>query len=168
MIKKIFSILIDIIIIILIIIALITFTGFVQVNMLNKEYVNIFGYSIFKTETGSMKNVIEIGDFVILKLGAEIHEGDIVTYKENNSFITHRIIKIQGDEIITKGDNNNTLDDPIKRENVIGKVIYIINNVDVWKKVFTDIKVIIPLTITFILLIIIITYNEKTGDNNDK
>ena len=30
--------------------------------------------------------------------------GDIITYSENDYFVTHRIIKKDGKELITKGD----------------------------------------------------------------
>ena len=124
----------DIIIILLSIIAIIVIWGFVQVSIQHKEYVNIFGYSIFSTETGSMSKTIEKGDIVIVKLGENtLNEKDIITYKSGNAIITHRIKKIDGNTIIAKGDNNNTEDDPIEKDMVIGKVVYIFNNVEVWK-----------------------------------
>ena len=157
----------DIIIILLSIIAIIVIWGFVQVSIQHKEYVNIFGYSIFSTETGSMSKTIEKGDIVIVKLGENtLNEKDIITYKSGNAIITHRIKKIDGNNIIAKGDNNNTEDDPIEKDMVIGKVVYIFNNVEVWKKVFSDMQVIVPICITIILLIVLVLYKEKTGDEN--
>ena len=157
----------DIIIILLSIIAIIVIWGFVQVSIQHKEYVNIFGYSIFSTETGSMSKTIEKGDIVIVKLGENtLNEKDIITYKSGNAIITHRIKKIDGNTIIAKGDNINTEDDPIEKDMVIGKVVYIFNNVEVWKKVFSDIQVIVPICITIILLIVLVLYKEKTGDEN--
>ena len=52
---------------------------------------------------------------------------DIITYKSDNAFITHRIIKMDGDSIIAKGDNNNTQDKPITKDAVLGKVVFIFN-----------------------------------------
>ena len=159
--------LINIIIILLSIIAIIVIWGFVQVSIQHKEYVNIFGYSIFSTETGSMSKTIEKGDIVIVKLGENtLNEKDIITYKSGNAIITHRIKKIDGNTIIAKGDSNNTEDDPIEKDMVIGKVVYIFNNVEVWKKVFSDMQVIVPICITIILLIVLVLYKEKTGDEN--
>ena len=156
-----------IIIILLSIIAIIVIWGFVQVSIQHKEYVNIFGYSIFSTETGSMSKTIEKGDIVIVKLGENtLNEKDIITYKSGNAIITHRIKKIDGNTIIAKGDSNNTEDDPIEKDMVIGKVVYIFNNVEVWKKVFSDMQVIVPICITIILLIVLVLYKEKTGDEN--
>lgn len=156
------NITINVIIFILGIIAILAVWSFAQISVQGKEYANIFGYSIFTTETRSMATTIEKGDIVIVKIGEEdLKERDIITYKNDNAIITHRIIKIDGESIIAKGDNNNIEDEPIKKEDVIGEVVFIINNVEIWKKVFSDISVIIPIFITVILFIILISYKEK-------
>ena len=66
--KIIKSIIINTIIFVLGIIAIIAIWTSIQLNMQNKEYVNIFGYSIFSTETGSMSPTMEKGDIVIVKI----------------------------------------------------------------------------------------------------
>lgn len=163
------NIIIDLIIFILGIIAIITIWLSIQLNVQNKEYVDIFGYSIFSTATGSMSPTIEKGDIVFVKIGNETKEKDIITYKKEDSFITHRIIKIDGESITTKGDNNNTEDETITQDEILGKVVYIINNVQVWKKVFSDINVIIPIVLTIALFVILVSYKEKiTGEKDDK
>jgi len=159
--KIIKNIIINLIILVLGIIAIIAIWTSIQLNVQGKEYVNIFGYSIFSTETASMSPTIEIGDIVIVKIGEQVQEQDIITYKSENAFITHRIIEIDGENIIAKGDNNNTQDNPIKKDAIIGKVNFIINNVEIWKNVFSDISVIIPVVITVILFVILIVYKEK-------
>lgn len=165
--KIIKNIIINLIIFILGIIAIAAIWTSIQLNVQGKEYVDIFGYSIFSTETASMSPTIEIGDIVIVKIGENVQEKDIITYRDDNSFITHRIIKIDGESIIAKGDNNNTQDKPITKDAILGKVVFIFNNVEVWKKVFSDISVIIPIVITVVLFVILISYKEKTGEKND-
>ena len=164
--KIIKKIIIDSIIFVLGVIAIIAVWGFLQLNVQKKEYINILGYSVFSTETGSMSPTMETGDIVIIKIGDEIKENDIITYKKENVLITHRVVSIDGDTVITKGDYNNTEDEPIQKNNIIGKVVFIINEVEIWKKVFTDIHVIIPIVITVILFILLVSYKEKTGDEN--
>lgn len=164
--EKIKKIIINLIIFILVVIAIISVYAFIQLNVQNKEYINIFGYSVFSAETGSMSPTIEKGDIVIIKIGDEIRENDIITYQKENVLITHRIAKIDGDTIIARGDYNNTDDEPIKKENVIGKTVFIINNVEIWKKVFTDMHVLIPVGITVVLFILLVSYKEKTGEEN--
>ena len=105
--KIIKKVIVNLIIFVLSIIAILVIWGFIQLNIQNKEYVNIFGYSILSTATGSMSPTIEKGDIIIIKLGDEIKENDIITYKQGNVLITHRIEKIDGNTIITKGDYNN-------------------------------------------------------------
>ena len=165
--KSIKNIIINLIIFVLGIIAIITIWVSIQLNIQNKEYIDIFGYSIFSTATASMSPTIEIGDVVIVKIGEETKENDIITYKKDNAFITHRIIKSDGQSIIAKGDNNNTQDEEITKDAIIGKVVFIINNVEIWKKVFSDTSVIIPVALTVILLIILVSYKEKTGEKDD-
>ena len=165
--KIIEKIIVNLIIFLLGIIAIIAIWGFVQLNVQNKEYINIFGYSILSTETGSMSPTIEKGDIVIIKIGDEIREKDIITYKKDNVLVTHRIVRIDGNTITAKGDFNNTEDEPINKDEIIGKTVFIINNVEVWKKVFTDMHVIIPVSITVILFILMVSYKEKTGEKND-
>jgi len=166
-IKTIEKIIVDLIIVVLAIIAILAILGFCQVNIQKKQYINIFGYSVLSAETGSMSPTIEKGDIVIIKIGDEIKENDIITYKKDNVLITHRISKINENTIITKGDYNNTDDVPIQKEQVIGKVVFIVNNVEIWKKVFTDAHVIIPVIITVILFVALISYKEKKGEEND-
>ena len=161
------NIIINTIIFILGIIAILAIWTSIQLSIQNKEYVDIFGYSIFSTATGSMSPTIEKGDIVFVKIGEPAQEEDIITYQKDGAFITHRIVEINEDSIIAKGDNNNTLDEGITKDVIVGKVVFMINNVEVWKNVFSDISVIIPVLITVILLIILVSYKEKTGDKND-
>ena len=166
-IKTIEKIIVDLIIVVLAIIAILAILGFCQVNIQKKQYINIFGYSVLSAETGSMSPTIEKGDIVIIKIGDEIKENDIITYKKDNVLITHRISKINENTIIAKGDYNNTDDVPIQKEQVVGKVVFIVNNVEIWKKVFTDAHVISPVIITVILFVALISYKEKKGEEND-
>ena len=160
------KVIVNLIILVLSIIAIIVIWGLVQLNVQNKEYIDIFGYSVFSTETGSMSPTMEKGDIVIIKIGDEIKENDIITYQKENVLVTHRIVNINGDTIIAKGDFNNTDDEPIKKDEVIGRTVFIVNNVEIWKKVFSDVHVIIPISITVILFILLVSYKEKTGDEN--
>ena len=167
--KKAFSILLDILTFFIIIIFLFALYSFIQIKVLNKEYVNIFGYSFLQVKSGSMENEIHVDDIVIdklLKLDDEIKEEDIISFKDKNAIITHRVISISGDTIITKGDANNTIDDPISRDQVIGKVIKILSGVSLWIRILKTKSVLILTIITFVLFIISISID--TSEENDK
>ena len=107
--------------VILLIITLIILT-FNIFSALDKPF---FGYRIFEVGSGSMEPTLSINDLIITKEGT-YEKNDIVTYKKGNTYITHRIISINGDEIITKGDSNNTNDDPISKDDIVGKFVHLL------------------------------------------
>lgn len=101
---------------------------FVVTDIMKKDYVNIFGYSYFVVATGSMSGTIEVNDIIFVRLTDNVKNNDIITFRNNSGdIITHRIIQTSGNRIITKGDANNTQDDAITRNSVIGKVVGIIS-----------------------------------------
>ena len=119
--KKIFSVMLNIFSILLILINLYIIY---QKEVLKSDTVDFFGYSVLIVISGSMDPEISVDDMIIIKENEEYFINDIVTYKSTNSLITHRIVKIEDGEIYTKGDSNNTLDNPINVEQIKGKVVY--------------------------------------------
>lgn len=79
---------------------------------------------IYKVETGSMEDQIHTGDYILLYKKNKYFIGDVVTYRVDNYFVTHRIIKIDNDKVTTKGDANNQEDDEISINQIEGKVVY--------------------------------------------
>ena len=78
---------------------------------------------IYKVKTGSMEAKIHVGDYILIYRKTTYDIGDVVTYTSNNGFITHRIIKKEGNKVVTKGDANNTPDETINESIIVGKVI---------------------------------------------
>lgn len=88
-----------------------------------KEYV-----STHIVSTGSMEPTISAGSIVFSSLKTdEINRGDIIVFESpDNPDITiiHRVINIQGEEYITKGDNNQSEDNwEVSQFNIKGKYI---------------------------------------------
>ena len=166
--EKIFSLIIktilNLIYAILAIIVIILIYNIIQVSILNKPYMNILGYSFFQVKTGSMSGTIEVGDIIVVKLTKEVSENDIITYEKDKMLITHRIIEKQGDILITKGDANNTADKPIITDEIVGKVVYTLKNVEVWKQVFKTQEIYILVIITLVLFGITISIGEKNKE----
>ena len=162
--KKIFRWIFDIILFIILAIALIMAYNHIQINIKGNTYTTMLGYSAFEVATGSMSNTIEIGDVILVKLiepNETLSENEIVVFTQDTTLVTHRIIKINGDQIITKGDANNKEDDPITRKQIIGKVVKIIPNVKMWKEIILTPKVLIPSSISILLLWIFFSYDKE-------
>ncbi len=101
---------------------------FVVTDILKKDYVNVFGYTYFVVASGSMSGTIEVDDIIFVKITDKVKTGDIITYKnDEGDIITHRLVDINGDRYIAKGDVNNVSDDAITKDAIIGKVDKIIS-----------------------------------------
>ena len=103
------------------------------------NYFNVSTYRVLVVATNSMSfknenntylyddnlnNQFSANDIVFVKKVKNISElqvYDIISYlNEDNINIIHRIIAINGEEIITRGDANNTSDEPISFKQVVG------------------------------------------------
>ncbi len=78
--------------------------------------------------------------------------GDIVTYKDSEAYIiTHRIIKIDSNNFVAKGDANNLEDELQSIANIQGKVLYHSKLLG-----FLVLYILKPLVIIYIILFAII------------
>ena len=133
----------------------------------DKEYPNYFGYTVFEVASGSMEPTLYTNDVILIKLTKEnLNQGDIIAFKNDNAIITHRIIFIDGDTLTVKGDNNNTIDMPIKRSQIIGEVIKVYPKLGIWKKVITEPKILIAIFVTLLLFDFALSYDGT--DKKDK
>lgn len=103
---------------------------FICTNILKKDITTINGYAVLEVITGSMEPAIHVGDMIVIDTKIkEYKKNDIITfYDKEGSFVTHRIISINSKEVITKGDNNNTKDEPTALNKIVGKYVFKINN----------------------------------------
>ena len=158
---KIGQVMINLLIGLIIIVAAFTLYSYVALEVLDKDYVSLFGYTYFEVASGSMTPTINKEDMVIVKLNSDYKQEDIVTYNLNGDFITHRVKRIDTSTVTTKGDANNTKDAPISKDSILGKVVCIIPNFGIWKRVLLSPKVLILLIITFTLFSFTFSYNTK-------
>lgn len=165
--NKIIEYILDILTVIVLIAIILGIYYIVQVRVLRKSDANLFGYTFFEVATGSMSGTIEIGDVVIVKLTKDVQENDVIVYKEENNFITHRLIEKNNNELVTKGDANNAEDKPITINQVLGKVIKVIPKVGIWEKVVFSPEVIILTVLVIILLGITICLKTKAEEKDE-
>lgn len=159
--EKIINILLDILIFIFGVILLIFIYNGVQIKILHNDYSSFFGYSIFEVETGSMADEINPGDWIIIKSKTNYELNDIVTYKQNGEFITHRIIEAYADTYITKGDANTSKDDPINKNQVVGKTVKVLSYFGVLRKTLFNPAVLLSVIITLYLAGFALKKNDK-------
>lgn len=77
-----------------------------------------------------MEPTINIGDVAFVRKAKDIEQQDIISFRVNNSVVTHRVIEILIDEnqekiYKTKGDANSSEDsETIKQEEIEGKYCF--------------------------------------------
>ena len=158
---KIIGYILNILLIIITLLILVGIYYIIQIKILKNDFANLCGYTFFEVATGSMENTINIGDLVIVNLTKDVNENDIIVYKDDNNFITHRLIKKQADKLITRGDANNSEDKPINEDQILGKVIYIVPKMGIFRKIFIS-KEILGLVIAILILLgILFVYEAK-------
>ena len=158
---KIIGYILNILLIIITLLILVGIYYIIQIKILKNDFANLCGYTFFEVATGSMENTINIGDVVIVNLTIDVNENDIIVYKDDNNFITHRLIKKQADKLITRGDANNSEDKPINEDQILGKVIYIVPKMGIFRKIFIS-KEILGLVIAILILLgILFVYEAK-------
>lgn len=159
-IEKIIHVILNIVISFIFLLVIVVGYNYMQLQIMHKDYANFFGYTVFEVSTGSMAKTINVYDVILVKITKDVNENDIVTYKNEDELITHRIMEINGDKIITKGDANNTEDKEITKDAIIGKVISVYPRVRIWAKVFSEPNVLICVFITLILIGIAISKDK--------
>ena len=165
---KIAEIILNILLIIVFAILIIGSYYSIQINVFHNDYANLFGYTFFEVATGSMYPTIEVGDIVIVNITKDIKENDIIVYKDEENFITHRIVKKTSEEIITKGDANNTEDLPIRENVILGKVVNKISHIGIIRKIILSPKVIGLIVMLIFIIIIGHIYISKQNDTDSK
>lgn len=113
-------------------VTIITFLGVFLVSSLfsKTDYTSVFGLSFFEVESYSMYPELTKGDLIVVKEldPSEYEVGMIVTYIKDGekTSTTHKIVKIEGNIITTRGINtetNNADDEPFDVSCIIGKVV---------------------------------------------
>ena len=117
--------------IILIPIIIFNFTLIIKSFINPYEIPDFFGYKAFVIVSGSMEPTIMTEDAILVKeVGQDkIKIGDIISFSQGKTIVTHRVIGIVEENGITKyrtkGDNNHTEDkEKITYKQIEGKYFY--------------------------------------------
>lgn len=89
--------------------------------------LTLAGYiTLAVVEGTSMEPTLQSGDLVVVvkKVSfGDIAVGDIIVYRRGGTLIIHRVIRVEDDALIAKGDNNWLPDPPVRFQAVVGKVL---------------------------------------------
>ncbi len=118
----------------LVVVALILGTAVYQFNaktLMGDPMPMPLGFGVSVVLSGSMEPELSVDDLVIIRKTQDVSPGDVIVFQQGSSLVIHRLIDIQGDQLITKGDANNIADKPISRSDVKGVLVSAIPGVGV-------------------------------------
>ena len=133
-----------------------------------EENTHIFGIYIFNIISESMEPTFYKDDLAIVQKSKldDLKKGEIITFKQQERIISHRIygiIKENGNvKFITKGDNNNVQDkDYVDFQDVYGKVLFTIPKLGKVVHYIQNSRGFINILIFVIILYVLVSLKDK-------
>ena len=137
-----------------------------------EEKKHIFGIYMFNIVSESMEPTFYKDDLAIVKSCNldDLKKGDIITFKQEDRIISHRISEITNEKgertIITKGDNNEVEDlEPVDTQNIYGKVVFIIPKIGKILNYIQTISGFMNVCILIVIIWILVSFRENVINN---
>lgn len=133
-----------------------------------EENTHILGIYMFNIVSESMEPTLNKNDLVLVQKCelSELQEGDIITFKQDDRTISHRIIDItkeKGDfQFKTKGDNNEIADpDKVESGQVYGQVLFRVKGIGNIVSYIQNVRVFINIIIFAIIIYILVSLRDN-------
>ncbi len=124
-----------------------------------------FGVGASIVLSGSMEPTLHVDDLIFVKKAETFTVGDIVVYQSHGSSVVHRIMSLDGETVTTKGDANNTEDDPITVSDIKGIYVGKIGGVGGFVRFMkSPVGTILILAAALILLELSFRKEKESGD----
>ena len=120
-----------------------------------------FGYGASVVLSGSMEPAIMTNELILVKAEDSYEVGDVVVYQNGNMLVAHRIVAMDEETVVTRGDANNTDDQPIALEQIKGRVFAHIPHVGTVVRMIKTPVATIALIIGAVLLVELPFQKEK-------
>lgn len=133
-----------------------------------EENTHILGIYMFNIVSESMEPTFYKDDLVVVKKckESELQKGDVITFKNDDRTISHRIEDITKDKgeikFITKGDNNEVKDqEMVKTQDVYGKVLFSIKKIGKFVHYIQNVRGFINIVMFIVILYVLISLRDN-------
>ena len=123
-----------------------------------------FGFGMGVVISGSMEPELSVDDVIFVVKDKSIELDDVVVYQSKGILVVHKVVKIENDQITTRGTANDTDDEPISISDIKGRVLFSIGSMG------TIINVIRTpfVAIAILLLAVFLLYKSYQAEANKK
>ena len=153
-------------IILFILISLILGFGIYGMNaklLMNDQMPMPLGFGIGVIMSGSMEPELSVDDLIFVVKDSTIELDDVIVYQSKGILVVHKVVKVDGDQITTRGTANDTDDAPISIKDVKGRVAFSLGGVG---KVINVLKTPFVLIAIFILAVYLLLKSYANEKNN--
>ena len=133
-----------------------------------EENTHIFGIYMFNIVSESMEPTLYKNDVVVVQKSetSQLQIGDIITFKQDERTISHRILDITEEKgttkFETKGDNNEIADpDKVDSGQVYGKVLFKIKKIGKIVEYIQNIRGFINILFFAVIVFILVSLRDK-------
>ena len=119
-----------------------------------------FGYGASVVLSGSMEPTLSVGDLLIVQAQENYEVGDIVVYQSGKMPVVHRIMELDEEMVTTRGDANNTNDEPFPVGAIKGEVIAVVPGVG---QVLWTLKSPVATVIMLVLAVLLVEWSLRSG-----
>ena len=87
-------------------------------------WLYLSGWRVFVVQSGSMVPALSKGSIILTSHQPDYSVVEIITFQDpHGQLITHRIVKKEGEQFTTQGDQNNVTDRAsVAKKNIIGSI----------------------------------------------
>jgi len=125
-----------------------------------------FGVGAAVVMSGSMETALSVDDLVIVAEAEEYQVRDVVVYQSGSDLVIHRIVAIDGETVITRGDANNVADAPVDVTMIKGRMVLSIPFVGTMVRLVKSLPGTLALLAAAILLMELSWRKEKEKDQD--
>ena len=161
--------------VIIVLLLLMVLSGIYQNIQKKDAYTGFFGIGYAVVVSGSMEPAIHVDDMIIYQSVSreEFELGNVIVYRRPQEdgteiLITHRVIRIHEDGLITKGDANPTADPEVPWDRVVGKVLFRVPAVGAVSAFVRTPKGLVTVSAAAVLLFFLNTILRRAGKKKRK
>ena len=119
-----------------------------------------FGFGMSVVLSGSMEPALSVGDLLIVREQESYEIGDIVVYQNGNMPVVHRIMELDEETVVTRGDANNTNDEPLPVTAIKGEVIAAVPQVG---QLLWVLKSPVAIVVMLLVAVLLVECSFRTG-----
>lgn len=97
--------------------------------LMNDQMPMPLGFGVGVVMSGSMEPELSVDDLIFVVKDKTLEPDDIVVYQSKGILVVHKVVRVDGDQITTRGTANNADDDPIALKDVKGRVVFSIDGI---------------------------------------